>query len=561
MAESPHASLTLGVAIDLHRTGQLQGAADIYRALLDHDPDDVDACYGLGTVRLQQGDFEGAVTLLKAVVDAAPDIPEYLFNYACALQQTGDHFAAVDNLESACRIDPDARRIRLTLAQALAKTRNYPAAIEAADIAFSLEAPNAAELLEYADLLFMAGQAAAAKDALAQARKLGCADVRALYLEARCERIAHNMDAARDLLNLAIERRPDYGDAWLLRIESAADDELSAYADNCQSLADLGAATAEDTIQLRYAAGRALERLNDYNGAFKEFEKANRHQRKDAESRGKRYDREANERFAAGIRNEFAVAGSFATPVPSVKQPVFIIGMPRSGTTLLEKILGGLDGVRMGGESEALQLVAAQYYQSHHGAGNMPVEQMAPTDWDELAARYWQLQGTPAGLLTDKTPSNFRHTGLIFHLFPDAPVVCMHRDPRDIALSIYTRRFPDGHPYATDLDDIAHYYAVFLQLMDCWRERYPERILDIAYEQLVLEPEEQSQKLAEFCGLTWQPGCLDVHQRRSTSTTFSELQVREPINDRGIGRWRNYGEAMQPFVAACVAQGVQLRDN
>ena len=360
MAESPHASLTLGVAIDLHRNGQLQGAAEIYRALLDHDPDDVDACYGLGTVLLQQGDFAGAVALLKAVVDAAPGTPEYLFNYACALQQTGDHFAAVDSLESACRIDPDARRIRLTLAQALGRIRNYPAAIEAVDIAFSLEAPNATELLEYADLLFMAGQAAAAKDALAQARKLGCTDARALYLEARCERIAHNMDAARDLLNLAIERRPDYGDAWLLRIESAADDELSAYADNCQSLADLGAATAEDTIQLRYAAGRALERLNDCSGAFKEFEKANRYQRKDAESRGKRYDREANERFAAGIRNEFAVAGSFATPVPSAKQPVFIVGMPRSGTTLLEKILGGLDGVRMGGESEALQLVAAQ---------------------------------------------------------------------------------------------------------------------------------------------------------------------------------------------------------
>ena len=423
MAESPDASLTLGVAIDLHRAGQLQGAADVYRALFERDPDDLDACYGLGTVRLQQGDFAGAAALLKTVVDAMPGVPEYLFNYACALQQTGDHFAAVDSLESACRIDPEARRIRLTLAQALGKTRNYPAAIEAADVAFSLEAPNAAELLEYADLLFMAGQPGAAKDALVHARKLGCTDARAFYLEARCERIAHNKDAERHLLNLAIERRPDYGDAWLLRIESATDDELLAYADDCQGLADSGTATAEDNIQLRYAAGRALDRLNDFGGAFKEFEIANRDQRKDAESRGKRYDREANERFAAGIRDEFAVTGSYATPSPPDQQPVFIVGMPRSGTTLVEKILGGLDGVTMGGESESLQLVAAQYYQTHHGSQGVPVEELAPTHWDELATRYWQLQAASQGLLTDKTPTNFRHIGLISHLFPDAPVV------------------------------------------------------------------------------------------------------------------------------------------
>ena len=561
MAESPDASLTLGVAMDLHRAGQLQGAADIYRALLEHDPDDVDACYGLGTVRLQQGDFVGAVALLKAVVDAAPSIPEYLFNYACALQKTGDHFAAVDSLESACHIDPEARRIRLTLAQALGKTRNYPAAIEAADIAFSLEAPNAAELLEYADLLFMAGRAADAKNALVRARKLGCKDARAFYLEARCERIAHNMDAERDLLNLAIEHRPDYGDAWLLRIESATDNELLAYADDCRGLADFGAATTEDNIQLRFAAGRALDRLNDYDGAFRQFEEANRKQRKDAESRDKRYDREANERFAAGIRDEFAVAGNFATSSPPDQQPVFIVGMPRSGTTLVEKILGGLDSVTMGGESEALQLVAAQYYQTHHGSRSVPVEEFSPTRWDELAARYWLLQAASRGRLTDKTPTNFRHIGLICHLFPNAPVVCMHRDPRDIALSIYTHGFPDGYPYATDLDDIAHYYAVFLQLMDSWRERYPGRVLDLSYEQLVLEPEEQTQRLAEFCGLTWRPECLDVHRRRSASVTFSELQVREPINDKGIGRWRNYSEALRTFVATCVAQGVQLRDN
>lgn len=561
MAESQDALLTLGVAIDLHRAGQLQGAADIYRSLLERDPDDVEACYGLGTVRLQQSDFVGAVALLRTVVDAAPNIPEYLYNYACALQKTGDHFAAVDNLESACRIDPDARRIRLTLAQALARTRNFPAAIEAADAAFSLEAPNAAELLEYADLLFMAGQAAAAKDALVQARKLGCTDARAFYLEARCERVAHNKDAERDLLNLAIEHKPDYGDAWLLRIESATDDKLLAYADDCQRLADVGTTTIEDGIQLRYAAGRARDRLHDYDGAFRQFEKANSEQRKDAESRGKGYDRDANERFAAGIRDEFAVTGNFATSSPPDQQPVFIVGMPRSGTTLVEKILGGLDGVTMGGESEALQLVAAQYYQAHQGSRSVPEEKIAPTHWDELAAKYWLLQASSRGRLTDKTPTNFRHIGLICHLFPNAPVVCLHRDPRDIALSIYSRRFPDGHPYANDLDDIAHYYAVFLRLMDSWRERYPQRILDLSYEQLILEPEELSQKLAGFCGLAWQPECLEVHKRRSASITFSELQVREPINDKGIARWRNYNEALQPFVAACVAQGVQLRDN
>jgi hypothetical protein len=158
-------------------------------------------------------------------------------------------------------------------------------------------------------------------------------------------------------------------------------------------------------------------------------------------------------------------------------------------------------------------------------------------------------------------PTNFRHVGMLCRMFPDAPVIFVRRDPRDVSMSIYTRMFPDGHAYATDLENIAHYYGIAEKLRAHWQQLYPERIMTIDLETLINEPEQESRRLADFCGIEWQASCLDFHERQRASYTFSEMQVREPINTKGIGKWRNYSESMAPFVDACVANGVKLQDS
>ena len=134
------------------------------------------------------------------------------------------------------------------------------------------------------------------------------------------------------------------------------------------------------------------------------------------------------------------------------------------------------------------------------------------------------------------------------------------RDPRDVGLSIYSRYFSDAHYYATEFGNLAHFIGASQRLMAHWKTVYPARIFDLEFEQLVAESERQTRRLAQFCDLDWQPNCLDFHKRVDASYTFSEAQVREPLNAKGIGRWRNYAELLAPFIDALVANDVRLPD-
>ena len=215
----------------------------------------------------------------------------------------------------------------------------------------------------------------------------------------------------------------------------------------------------------------------------------------------------------------------------------------------------------MGGEADAIEVVASKYYWSLNRDQAKPIRDLDTADWDKLAAEYWQLQTVPKSRVMDKMPLNFRHVGLICAMFPGAPIIYMQRDPRDVALSIYSRYFSDGHYYATELANIAHFIGALQRLMAHWKKAYPDRILELGFEQLVAKPEPETRRLARFCGLEWQPNCLDFHQRDDASYTFSEAQVREPLNTKGIGRWRRYADKFAPFIDALVENDVRLPDE
>jgi tetratricopeptide (TPR) repeat protein len=553
--------ITMDKALELHSGGDLSGAGEAYARLLDLEPNNHDARYGLGTVLMQQGDLEAAIGLLEQAVSEAPGVPEYRFNLGCALQQVDQHFSAIEQFRAALVQRPNARAVLLALARSLASTRNYPAAVQAQEQALSIEASSAADFLTYGDLLFSAKRPEDARRAVGNARQLGSKDAQGYFLEARCEQLAGNSDAERELLRQAIDIRPGYGDAWQRLLELTPDDEILALADDCEALFGDAATAKRDKIVLRYTVGRAYERMGEFAQAITYFDDANCRQREDAEARGKGYVREDNDRFLAWARDEYDGQGTTASRVSVDEQPVFIVGMPRSGTTLVESILGGLEGISIGGESEALEFATTQYYNALASGQSPAVRQLEQHHWDELADLYWRIQTGSKSRLTDKMPTNFRHVGMLCRMFPDAPVIFVRRDPRDVAMSIYTRMFPDGHAYATDLENIAHYYGIAEKLRAHWQQLYPERIMTIDLETLINEPEQESRRLADFCGIEWQASCLDFHERQRASYTFSEMQVREPINTKGIGKWRNYSESMAPFVDACVANGVKLQDS
>ena len=515
----------LNSAIELHRAGRLDAAAQAYERVCLANPNNADACYGLGTVLMQIGNYLEAARLLGQALTLEPDVPEFRHNYGLALK---------------------------SLARDYGLKRDYPAAIKSYESFLKLKEPDSSDLLAYADLLLLAREPAAARQAVDRAIKAG-SDLSAAHLiTARCARLSGDYDEARSHLRTAIEKRPAFGDAWQLLLDIESQEELPGLASECARLASDENDTLRNRVLLAMTSGRAYEKLKEYPLAFEQFQAGNDYQITDQASRNVRYDEAESESLAARAVTTFQGTFDDSSQADPATQPIFIVGMPRSGTTLVERILGGLEGVVIGGESESIGVIASQFYWN--------LEQGRENDRREMASEYWRRELCAPCRRTDKMPNNFWHIGLIAEMFPAAPVIYMRRDPRDVCMSIFSRVFSDGHPYATRFESLAHFCKLSVDLMQHWMEVYPSRVIEVSYEKLIDHPETETQAIAEHCGLDWIPECLDFHERSGTSFTYSEMQVREPLNRKGIDAWRRYESQLAPLTAALREKGLLDQD-
>ena len=518
-------STDLNSAIELHRAGRLEAAAQAYERAYLADPNNADACYGLGTVLMQINNHLAATRLLGQALVLEPGIPEFRHNYGLALKG---------------------------LARDYGQKRDYPAAIKTYQTFLQLKEPDSTELLTYADLLLLAHQPDAARQAVDRAMQAG-SDLSAAHLiAARCARLKGDYDEARQHLRTAIAKRPAFGEAWQLLLDIESQDELPRLASECAQLAGDEDDKLRNRVLLAMTSGRAYEKLKEYPLAFEQFQAGNDYQIADQASRNVRYDEDESQGLAARAIQTFQSAVDITAEADPAIQPIFIVGMPRSGTTLVERILGGLDGVVVGGESESIGVIASQFYWS--------LEQGNDSDRGTLASEYWRRELCEPCRRTDKMPHNFWHVGLIAELFPAAPIIYMRRDPRDVCMSIFSRVFSDGHPYATRFESLAHFYKLSVELMQHWMEVYPSRVIEVSYEKLIDHPETETRTIAEHCGLEWVPECLNFHERSGTSFTYSEMQVREPLNRKGIDAWRRYESQLGPLTDALRQNGLLDQD-
>ncbi|MGI9465390.1 MAG: sulfotransferase family protein, partial [Aestuariivirgaceae bacterium] len=229
------------------------------------------------------------------------------------------------------------------------------------------------------------------------------------------------------------------------------------------------------------------------------------------------------------------------------ERPVFIIGMPRAGTTLCEQIIAShreADGV---GELDEIKNLASQLAPQPYPA---QVGQLGKNDIGNLAAKYLRridsLADRAALRVADKWPTNFLHLGLIAILFPNARIIHCERDPMDTCLSIYAENF-SGVAYSNDLEHIGAFYRQCRRLMAHWSNVLPTPVFNLSYEDMVENQEASTRDLLDFCGLAWDPACLEFHTTKRTVKTTSMQQVRQPIYSRSIGRWKNYERHLGPL--------------
>lgn len=301
------------------------------------------------------------------------------------------------------------------------------------------------------------------------------------------------------------------------------------------------AVTPGERADLGFALVRLLDGRGEHEAAFAAAEAANRDSRDSFGPGFAGYDRTAQERF---VDRSIAAFGKPATIREGVDgSPIFIVGMFRSGSTLVEQILAGHRGVAAGGELDLIPALASRIVGYPGGVGDADADSVASwRDFYLAGAAHFARDGAR---LTDKRPDNFLHVGLIKTLFPKAKIIHTKRARNDNLLSLHFLHLGPLMPYALDLADALHWHGQYERLMSHWRALYSDDIFDLDYDALVREPGPLLGRLLDFLDLPPEEGLLEFHRRDSTVKTASVWQVREPIHARSSGRWRNYRKQLE----------------
>ena len=242
--------------------------------------------------------------------------------------------------------------------------------------------------------------------------------------------------------------------------------------------------------------------------------------------------------------------------------PIFVLGLPRSGTTLVDRIVSSHTEVESLGEINDFALALMRLAGPAQGKGEL-IQRSAGLDPAALGRAYLDSvdgYGRATPLFIDKTPANFLYIGLIARALPNARIIHLRRHPMDSGYALYKTLFRMGCPYSYNLADIAAYQLAHRRLMNHWRQVLPDRILDIDYEGLVADPETVSRRIIDHCGLGWQDRCLRFHENSSPSATASAVQVRQPIHGQSVGLWRRYAGQLDPLRAALTAGGLDPQE-
>ena len=344
----------------------------------------------------------------------------------------------------------------------------------------------------------------------------------------------------------ALAQSPDDADIWhdLARIKrfEPGDPDLGA-------IAELRARDGLDAAQAMYAdfaLAKAYEDVGEYDLAFQHMRAAN-----EFKWRRAAYDLGAERQAARRIAEVFDArffAERMGAGAPG-ELPVLVLGMPRSGTTLVEQIVAAHPMVHGGGELDDLQACAAA------AAPRFPdgLDGLGAADWRALGETYagrLAQRASGAERVTDKMPRNFYFAGLLGVALPNARIIHCRRSALDTCLSCYSLHFPYGQEFTYDLGALGGHYGVYRQLMDHWHRVLPGRVLDVDYEVLVADQEPTARRLIEFCGLPWDPKCLDFHKSKRQVATASAAQVREPVHARSVARWRRFEKHLGPLIDA-----------
>jgi tetratricopeptide (TPR) repeat protein len=528
--------------------GRLEAAEAAHRKAIALAPDYAEGRANFGRFLVERGRLEEGIAELREAVRLSPRLGLAWGHLALALERMGNTDTAAEAAKRALALGADGAETRLVLARCqMAQAEPEPALKTLAPL-LSAKAPPLEALLLRAEalaLLDRTDEAIAACDAAIGAAPDSPAP---LAEKARLMQRLGRFDEAEALFRAAIAKAPEDGRAFRIFMAShraTADDPLIA---EMERRWEDPAITGMNRAEFGFALAKAMEDIGAYDKVFTYLRPANAIIRE-------RYpfDRGALRRDLDAIMEACAALDFSPREIEGASDyaPIFVAGLPRSGTTLVESILAAHSAVTAGGELGLARGAAARLVFGTGGKATAPLTDAAIAAAGREAEAAMRARFPAALRLTDKSVQTHNFLGLIRLMLPRAALVVVERDPRDSLLSMYRNLFAFGrHRYAYDLDDLAFYWREYRRIMRFWRERMPGGYHVVRYEDLVADPEAQARALIAACGLEWEDACLDFHKTKRRVDTLSLHQVRQPIYRSSMKAWERYADEIAPLLEA-----------
>ncbi len=579
-------SEALAIAIQHHQAGRLQAAEQIYRQILAAEPNHADAWHLLGVMAHQAGRHEVAVEYIRRAIGSNGNVAAFHYNLGNTFKDQGKLAEAVARYRRALELEPDYAEAHCNLGvmlndqgkpvEAVARYRralklkpDFAAAHNNLGNALKDQGKLAEAVACYRRALQLKPDFAEAHNNLGNALKdQGKADEAVASYRRALELDPHNADVHNNL-GSALEEIGEFQAAE--GCFRAALGHNSRFALAHYKLAellggklpqqDLAAQhrllqerelTDSERLLLHFGLAQVLDARGEYAEAAAHLDRGNAMQSSEWRNRGKEYDPKEHESFITRMIRVF---------VPDFFQwvrgfgleselPVFVVGLPRSGTTLIEQILASHCQVFVAGEitlaRDTMAALGGQGADSIEGVGRLD----RPTA-HRLASRHLERLRAFSGAalrIVDKTPENYLYLGLLASLFPRAKLIHCRRDLRDVAVSCWMTHFAVV-PWASDQQHMASRFHEYQRLMEHWRKVLPVSLLEVDYEETVVDLEGVARKLVTWCGLAWDPACLEFQQTKRPVRTASAVQVRQPIYGTSVGRWKHYERALASLFA------------
>ena len=518
----------------LNDKGDLEAAIDSYNEALKIKPDYADAYYNMGNALKDKGDLDSAINCYQQALKINPDYAEAYNNMGSILQSRGDLEAAIDSFKQALTFKTDYAEALNNMGAALNDKGDIEAAINSFKQAIKIKPDYAEALNNMGNILYDKGDLNAAIDYYNQALEFKPDYAEAYNHMGAALNDKGDIEAAINSFKQAIKIKPDYAEAYRHLGILSRYHEHDEYFIRMQSLCIGQCISDEQRCHFNFALSKASEDLNEISQSFTYLKTGNELRKKILS-----YDVRQDIELFTQIKKSFPDIAKAALQ-PDVEaselKPIFILGMPRSGTTLVEQIISSHSKVSGAGELSYVDQLGRSI-----AKGMIRPHTDIITNFRNKYIEALKKSSGSSPIWTDKMPQNFRYVGLILSAFPNAKVVHVNRDPAATCWSNYKHYFiAKGLGYSHSLDDIVAYFGLYKDLMQLWQEHYGERIYNLNYENLAINQEAETKNLVKYLGLEWEDVCLSPQNNKRIPHTASQQQVRQKIYQGSSQQWRKF---------------------